>query len=72
MRGIVTAEEHHLVGGLGSAVADLLAVERPTRMRMIGMLDTFAVVGPTVKVREKYRMSVEAIANACRELIHAR
>jgi transketolase len=67
-RGIVTAEEHHLVGGLGSAVADLLSVERPTRMRMIGMPDVFAVVGPTVKVREKYGMSVGAIVNACLEL----
>ena len=70
-RGIVTAEEHHLVGGLGGAVADLLAVERPTRMRMIGMPDVFAVVGPTVRVREKYGMSVEAIVNACRELLGA-
>jgi transketolase len=68
-RGIITAEEHHLVGGLGGAVADLLAVERPTRMRMIGMPDVFACVGPTVRVREKYGMSLEAIANKCRELV---
>jgi transketolase len=68
-RGIVTAEEHHLVGGLGGAVADLLAVERPTRMRMIGMPDVFAVVGPTAQVRAKYGMSVEAIENACKELL---
>ena len=67
--GIVTAEEHRLVGGLGSAVADLLAVEQPTRMRMIGMPDEFACVGPTVKVREKYGMSVEAIVNASRVLL---
>ncbi len=71
-RGIVTAEEHHLVGGLGGAVADLLAVEQPTRMRMIGMPDTFAVVGPTVRVREKYGMSVDAIVKACRELLEKR
>src|SRR5690242_7789641 len=41
-RGIVTAEEHHLSGGLGGAVAELLAVEHPTRMRMVGMPDLFA------------------------------
>ncbi len=68
-RGIVTAEEHHLAGGLGGAVAELLAVEHPTRMRMIGMPDTFAVVGPTVALRAKYGMSAEAIAGACRALI---
>jgi transketolase len=68
-RGIVTAEEHHLTGGLGGAVAELLAVERPTRMRMVGMPDTFAMVGPTVKVRAKYGMSAEAIIEACRSLL---
>jgi len=68
-RGIVTAEEHHLTGGLGGAVAELLAVEHPTRMRLVGMPDTFAVVGPTVPLRAKYGMSPEAIALACRSLL---
>jgi len=68
-RGIVTAEEHHLTGGLGGAVAELLAVEHPTRMRMVGMPDAFAVVGPTGPLRTKYGMSTEAIALACRQLL---
>jgi len=68
-RGIVTAEEHHLTGGLGGAVAELLAVEHPTRMRMVGMPDTFAMVGPTVRLRAKYGMSADGIAVACRELL---
>jgi transketolase len=68
-RGIVTAEEHHLAGGLGGMVAELLAVERPTRMRMIGMPDAFAMVGPTGKIREKYGMSAKSIVAACRELL---
>lgn len=68
-RGIVTAEEHHLTGGLGGAVAELLAVEHPARMRMVGMPDTFAVVGPTVPLRAKYGMSAEAIIAACRTLL---
>jgi transketolase len=70
-RGIVTAEEHHLTGGLGGAVAELLAVEHPTRMRLVGMPDDFAVVGPTVPLRAKYGMSAEAIAAACRSLLRA-
>ena len=70
-RGIVTAEEHHLAGGLGGAVAEILAVERPTRMRMVGMPDAFAMVGPTVPLRAKYGMSAEAIAGACRALLGA-
>lgn len=71
-RGIVTAEEHHLTGGLGGAVAELLAVEQPTRMRMIGMPDEFAKIGPTTPLRAKYGMSAEAIANACRGLVEHR
>ena len=68
-RGIVTAEEHHLTGGLGGAVAELLAVEDPTPMRLIVMPDEFAVVGPTPKVRERYGMSAASIADACRALL---
>ena len=65
----MTAEEHHLTGGLGGAVAELLALEHPTRMRMVGMPDEFAVVGPTPKVRAKYGMSTDGIVAACRELL---
>jgi transketolase len=68
-RGIVTAEEHHLTGGLGGMVAELVAVEHPTRMRMVGMPDQFAMVGPTVPLRAKYGMSADAIVEACRSLL---
>ncbi len=67
--GIVTAEEHRFAGGLGGAVAELLSVERPTPMRMVAMPDEFAVVGPTVRLREKYGMSAEAIVTACKSLL---
>lgn len=68
-RGIVTAEEHHLTGGLGGAVAEVLALERPARMRMVGMPDEFAGIGPTVPLRAKYGMSAEGIAAAARSLL---
>ena len=68
-RGIVSAEEHHLTGGLGGAIAELLALERPTRMRMVGMPDEFAEIGPTGPLRAKYGMSPEAIVAACKELL---
>ncbi|MCP5156192.1 MAG: transketolase family protein [Ectothiorhodospiraceae bacterium] len=68
-RGIVTAEEHYVTGGLGGAVAELLAVEHPTRMRMVAMPDENSVVGPTPKVRARYGMSAESIVAACRALV---
>jgi transketolase len=68
-KAIVTAEEHHLTGGLGGAVAELLSQELPTRMRLVGMPDEFANVGPTGPLRTKYGMSPDAIAAACRDLL---
>ena len=67
-RGIVAAEEHHLTGGLGGAVAELCAAHCPVRMRFVGMADEFAVVGPTDRVRERHGMSAGAVADACRAL----
>ena len=67
--GIVTAEEHHITGGLGGAVAELVAEAHPCRMRLVGMPDEFAIVGPTDKVRERYGMSAANIAEACRSVL---
>ena len=67
--GIVTAEEHHLTGGLGGAVAELLAEEHPTRMRFVGMPDEYAIVGPTGQVRDRYGMSARHIVAACEALM---
>ena len=68
-RGIVTAEEHRLAGGLGGAVAELLAVRQPTPMRMVGMPDAFAMVGPTDRIRAHYGMSARHIVDACLDLV---
>ena len=43
---VVTAEEHSVIGGLGGAVAETLAEERPTLMRRIGLRDVFAESAP--------------------------
>ena len=66
---IVTAEEHRLPGGLGSAVAELLARRHPVPMRFVALPDSFAVVGPTDQVRARYGLTAAAIAGACRELV---
>jgi transketolase len=68
-RGIVTAEEHYRTGGLGGAVAELLAERHPTPMRIVGMPDEFSVVGPTPMVRERYGMCAEVIAARCLDLM---
>jgi len=67
--GIVCAEEHRISGGLGDAIAQLLAVRHPAPMRFVGMSDEFAIVGPTDRVRERYGMSATNIGVQCRELL---
>jgi transketolase len=68
-RGIVTAEEHHVTGGLGGAVAEFLVEHHPIKMRIIGLGDTFAVVGPTGPLRARYGMSAENIVAKAKELL---
>lgn len=62
-KGIVTCEEHTILGGLGSAVAEVLAVENPTKMLMIGINDTFGESGTPNALLKKYGLSAETITS---------
>jgi transketolase len=58
---IVTAEEHSVVGGLGSAVAEVLARRCPVPMECIGIEDTFTESGDYEQLLSKYGLSAEDI-----------
>ncbi len=58
---VVTVEEHSVIGGLGSAVAEVLSEQCPTKMLRIGVLDTFGESGPAVKLLEKYGLDAAGI-----------
>lgn len=66
---IVTCEEHTIIGGLGSAVAEVLAESYPVTMKRVGMKDTFGVSGPPRELLERFEMSAPHIAQAVREVI---
>jgi len=59
---LVTVEEHNIIGGLGSAVAELLVRERPVPVKMIGLEDEFAVSGRYADLLAKYGLTGEKIA----------
>lgn len=65
---IVTAEEHSVIGGLGSAVAEVLCRKCPAKMEMVGQQDTYGESGKPDELKEKYGMTAEAIAEAVREI----
>ena len=65
---IVTVEEHSIYGGLGSAVAEVLAEHRPVPMERIGAVD-FAESGDYEELLVKYGYSPKAIADKCRAVM---
>ena len=64
---IVTCEEHSVIGGLGEAVASLLAEKCPTPMRRVGVNDEFGHSGPALKLLEQFGLCASNIANVTRE-----
>ena len=68
---IVTAEEHGVIGGLGSAVAEVVAQECPVPMAMVGQQDTYGESGNPDELLEKYGMTAEAIMEKVRYLVNA-
>ena len=58
---VVTVEEHSVIGGLGSAVCDALAMKAPTPVMKIGINDTFGESGPAVELLKKYELDADSI-----------
>ncbi len=58
---VVTIEEHSIIGGLGSAVAEVLAEKQPAKLLRIGVEDTFGESGPAVKLLAKYGLDAAGI-----------
>ena len=59
---VVTCEEHSVIGGLGSAVCDVLSEKLPTRVMKIGINDTFGESGPAKELIVKYGIDGASIA----------
>lgn len=66
---VVTAEEHSVIGGLGSAVAELLAENAPMPMVRIGMKDVFGTSGEMAELMAEYELDAAAIAKAAKAAI---
>lgn len=58
---VVTVEEHSVIGGLGSAVCDVLSEQAPTKVLKIGINDTFGESGPAVELVKKYGLDADSI-----------
>lgn len=67
-RAILTAEEHTIIGGLGSAVAEVLAENMPTLIRRIGVQDVFGISGSPGDLMRHFKLTKEDIARTVLEL----
>ena len=65
---IVTVEEHQVAGGMGSAVAEILSVEHPTKMAFIGVQDLFGQSGTPLELIKHYGMDKDSIKVAVKKL----
>ncbi len=66
---LVTAEEHNIIGGLGSAIAEVLGEKLPTPMVRVGLKDTFGESGRPQELLEKYGLTKSDLVRAVHEVL---
>lgn len=64
---IVTAEEHSVIGGLGSAVSEFLSETHPTLVKKVGIYDVFGQSGKAEELLEKYELTSEKLVSVIKE-----
>ena len=68
-KGIVTAEEHSIIGGLGDTVASVVCDSVPTIVKKIGINDVFGQSGTPDELLEKYGLTTSNIVNTVKSII---
>ena len=66
---VVTVEEHSIIGGLGSAVCEVLCEEAPTKVLRIGVEDRFGESGPALELLHKYELDAEGIYKKVKKFV---
>ncbi|MCL2740188.1 MAG: transketolase family protein [Oscillospiraceae bacterium] len=70
-KGIVTAEEHNIYGGLGSAVAEVVCQHAPCRIEMVGVEDKFGRSGKPDELLSLYGLTAANIIEKCQKILKA-
>ena len=68
-KAVVTAENHNIINGLGSAVAEVLVENCPTVMERVGVMDHFGEVGKKDFLMEKFGLKAKNIVEACKRVV---
>ena len=67
-KGIVVCEEHTIVGGLASAVDEVVAENQPTTVLRVGVKNCYGQSGEPDELLNEYRLSVKDIVNTCKKI----
>lgn len=68
-KGIITAEEHSIIGGLGDRVSAVVCKNHPTRVEKVGINDVFGESGTPDELMEKYKLTAEEIASRAKFIL---
>lgn len=68
-KAVVTAEEHSIIGGLGSAVAEVMAGNSTAKFARVGIMDKFGKSGKPAELFEAYGLTAENIVSNCKALL---
>ena len=66
---VVTAENHNVIGGLGSSVAEVLAENAPVPMERVGVNDEFGEVGSVDYLKERFGLTANDIVIKCQKVL---
>ncbi len=66
---VITAEDHNIIGGLGSAVAEVLGENYPCLMKRIGMKDRYGESGKSSELYKKYGLDAESVAEEVKRMV---
>ncbi len=69
---VVTCEEHSVIGGMGSAVAELLGENAPVPLARVGVKDVFGTSGEPAELMAHFGLTAADVAEAARNLLHRR
>jgi transketolase len=68
-KGIITAEEHSIIGGLGDTVSAVVCKNSPARVEKVGINDVFGESGTPDELMEKYKLTAEEIASRAKAIL---
>ena len=69
-KAIITAEEHSIIGGLGSAVSEVVSENHPTIVKKVGVNDSFGESGTPTELLEKYGLNAKNIVEKVKEALN--